>query len=268
MSPVEQVQARTDTDFFITVPDTILPSGVVVPSFQVGQYACTEGRNGKAAVSSTDKPWTAVSYYEAVDACSKAGCKLITERQWLALAWNVSQQDCNWSAGKVGQGKLFLGINNWNVNQAQAGNFQPAEQDEHRWLTLSNGEPICDLNGNFISGYLTMCRGMTEASLHAIFITIPSQSPRRLIQVKKREWASMPDGSGPGMPYIGVDAGTPDHGRACSRLSSIARISAIRTSDFVVPDSPGLPASPGFIINPAVDAPEIQHNATHAPVTC
>lgn len=148
MSPAEQVQARTDADFFITVPDTLLPSGVVVPSFQVGQYACTEGRNGKAAVSSTDKPWTAVSYYEAMDACSKAGYKLITERQWLALAWNVSQQDCNWSAGKAGQGKLFCGINNWNVNQAQAGNFQPAEQDEHRWLTLSNGELICDLNGN------------------------------------------------------------------------------------------------------------------------
>jgi formylglycine-generating enzyme required for sulfatase activity len=146
MSPHAQI--RSESDCFIAVPEIILPCGTVVPAFEVAQYACTAGSAGKAAARPSDSPWTGISYHEAIDACRKAGYKLITESQWLALAWNASQQDGNWSGGRVGQGRLFSGINNWNVNQAQPGDFQPAEQSEHRWLTLSNGESICDLNGN------------------------------------------------------------------------------------------------------------------------
>jgi formylglycine-generating enzyme required for sulfatase activity len=148
MNLLEQTQVKPEADHFVTVPDTTLPSGIVVPSYQVGRYACTKGIGGKAAVSATDEPWVSITYYEAVDACKKAGYKLITEKQWLALAWNVSQQDCNWSGGKVGKGKLFSGISNWNVNHAQSGTFEPEDQDEHRWLTISNGERIFDINGD------------------------------------------------------------------------------------------------------------------------
>ncbi|MDP1766724.1 MAG: SUMF1/EgtB/PvdO family nonheme iron enzyme [Methylotenera sp.] len=148
MNSLEQIQIKPEVDHFITVPETVLPSGIVIPSFQVGQYACTQGIDGKAAVSSTAEPWVSISYYEAVDACKKAGYKLITEKQWLALAWNVSQQDCNWSGGNVGKGKLFSGIRNWNVNHAQPGIFVPEDLEEQRWLTISNGEHIFDINGN------------------------------------------------------------------------------------------------------------------------
>lgn len=105
----------------------------------------------------------------------KAGYKLITERQWLALAWNVSQQDCNWSEGKVGQGVLFREINNWNVNQAQPGNFQPAEQDEHRWLAISNGESICDLNGNVNQWVLDDVQGDEQGIIACSFLATLSR---------------------------------------------------------------------------------------------
>lgn len=141
-------EVKAIENHFITVPETILPSGIIVPSFQVSQFACTKGADGKPASNADDAPWVRINYHEAVEACEAPGFKLITETQWLAIAWNASQQDCNWTGGKVGEGELFCGIRNGNVNSAQPGSYEPDDQEERRWLTLSNGERICDLNGN------------------------------------------------------------------------------------------------------------------------
>lgn len=135
-------------DRFITVPETTLPNGVVVPAFQVGQYASTKGDDGKLAIRAEGAPWVRINYSDAKKACETAGYKLITETQWLAIAYNASQQDANWTGGKVGEGKLFQGIRKGNVSSAQPGSYTSPDADEQRWLTLSNGERICDLNGN------------------------------------------------------------------------------------------------------------------------
>jgi formylglycine-generating enzyme required for sulfatase activity len=148
MNAPEAIAPAVSADLFITVPETILPSGLVVPAFQVSQFACTQAADGKAASTADAEPWVRINYFEAVEACEKAGFKLITETQWLAIAWNVSQQDCNWTGGKVGEGDLFQGIRNGDLDSAQPGNYEPEDSDERRWLTLSNGERICDLNGN------------------------------------------------------------------------------------------------------------------------
>lgn len=133
---------------FITVPETTLPNGTVVPSFQVGQYACSKGEDGKAIVTLEGKPWVRINYHEARQACTDSGFDLITETQWLAIARDVSQQACNWTGGKKGSGYLFQGLRNRTVSEAQPGNYIPPNSSEHRWLTLSNGEHICDLSGN------------------------------------------------------------------------------------------------------------------------
>lgn len=135
-------------DKFITVPEITLPNGVIVPSFQAGQYAATRGEDGKATVTADAAPWVRINYHDAIKACEASGYKLITELQWLAIAWDASQQDCNWTKGKVGKGDLFRGIRNGHVSSAQPGTYEPTDSKEHRWLTLSNGERICDLNGN------------------------------------------------------------------------------------------------------------------------
>jgi len=44
-------------DRFIIVPAVTLPSGTLVPSFQVGQYACGRGEDGKAIVTPEAAPW-------------------------------------------------------------------------------------------------------------------------------------------------------------------------------------------------------------------
>lgn len=133
---------------FITVPEIKLPNGVIVPSFKVGQFVCSQGEDGKAAVTAEGTPWVRINFTNAKAACEAAGLKLITESQWLAIAWNASQQDCNWTKGKVGEGKLFQGIRKNTVGSAQPGNFVPASRKERRFLTLSNGEQLCDFNGN------------------------------------------------------------------------------------------------------------------------
>lgn len=140
--------APAATDLFITVPEVTLPNGTIVPNFRVGQYVCTQGGDGKAAVTAEGTPWVRINFEEAKAACFAAGYVLITELQWLAIAHDAARQDCNWTKGKVGEGKLFRGIRNWNVSSAQPGTYEPTDSKERRWLTLSNGERICDLNGN------------------------------------------------------------------------------------------------------------------------
>ncbi len=136
---------------FITVPEMTLPSGIVVPSFQYGQFACSKGGDGKAVITEDGTPWVRISFEEAKAACADIGGQLVTERQELAIRLNAAQQDCNWTKGKVGEGKLFRGLRKGNVSSAQPGTFQSPDAKERRWLTLSNGEKVCDLNGNVFS---------------------------------------------------------------------------------------------------------------------
>jgi formylglycine-generating enzyme required for sulfatase activity len=133
---------------FITVPAVTLPNGTIVPSFVIGQYVCSQGEDGKAAITAEGTPWTRINFEEAKAACKAIGCELITELQWLAIAHDVANQDCNWTGGKVGEGDLFQGLRNDTVNGAQPGTYTSTDSTEQRWLTLSNGERICDLNGN------------------------------------------------------------------------------------------------------------------------
>lgn len=140
--------ASSSTNLFVTVPEITLPGGIFVPAFRVGQYACSQREDGMAIVTADGAPWVNINFEEAQATCVEAGFALLTERQWLSMAHNAAMQDCNWTKGKVGEGKLFRGIRKGQVSSAQAGTFQPADAKERRWLTLSNGEKICDLNGN------------------------------------------------------------------------------------------------------------------------
>ena len=133
---------------FITVPETPLPSGLIVPSFNYGKYLCSKGADGKVAVTADGAPWVNINFAEAKSACEESGFSLVTETQELAIRHNAAQQDCNWTKGKVGEGKLFRGLRKGNVSSAQPGTFQSPDAKERRILTLSNGEQVFDLNGN------------------------------------------------------------------------------------------------------------------------
>jgi hypothetical protein len=136
---------------FVAVPSIILPNGVTVPSFQVGQYLCAKGEDGAAVVSATAAPWVRINYAEAGQACEATGGKLITELQYLAIAHDIAAQDINWTGGRVGAGCVFQGLYKDNVDGAQPGDFVSSDEDERRWHQLSNGEKVFDFAGNAYS---------------------------------------------------------------------------------------------------------------------
>jgi len=128
---------------FITVPDTTLPDGTVVSAFLVSQYHAMRREDGT--------PWVEVNYHDARAAAKRSGLTLITETQWLAIAHNIAQQPINWTGGAVGEGKLFQGMRNGNVDGAQPHSYEPEDADERRWHELSNGERIYDMAGHIFS---------------------------------------------------------------------------------------------------------------------
>ena len=159
--------------FFITVPETTLPSGLVVPAFQVAKYLMSRDENGQPVSVANLLPWVEINYHDAKATAEAAGLKLLTETQALAIAWNASQQDINWSSGAVGEGKLFQGLHKDTLDGAQPATFESDNPEERRWLQLSNGERIHDIAGNAFSWVFDDIQG-NDAGLTTI---IKADSP-------------------------------------------------------------------------------------------
>lgn len=136
---------------FVTVPQTALPNGTVVPAFRVAKYLSGRGQGGQPISTPSAAPWVNIDYHQARATALRAGLALLTETQALAIAWNVAQQDINWTGGKVGEGQLYQGLRKGNVSAAQPGNYESADPEERRWLQFSNGEQIYDVAGNAFS---------------------------------------------------------------------------------------------------------------------
>ena len=112
---------------FIVVPETTLPCGIIVPSFQVGKYLASRGPADIVQINADNLPWVHINFYDAIKACESSGFKLLTETQALAIVYDIEQQDIHWTGGEVGKGIVYQGL---------------------RWYQLSNGERIYDLAGN------------------------------------------------------------------------------------------------------------------------
>ena len=136
------------SSLFITMPEVTLPSGKVVPSFQIAQYIASRGPAGIPQSVADAMPWVEINYDEARKACAVSGYDLLAETRALAIAYDISKQDINWTGGKVGEGKIFQGIHKENVSEAQAGAYESDDAEERRWHQLSNGERIYDFSGN------------------------------------------------------------------------------------------------------------------------
>lgn len=132
---------------FVTVPETTLPNGTVVPSFKVGKYI-TGRTDDQLAITASAAPWVEINFADSKSEADKAGLKLITELQYLALAHNIAGVAINWTSGTVGEGSLFQGLHDDTVEEAQAGDYVPEEESERRWFELSNGERVYDVAGN------------------------------------------------------------------------------------------------------------------------
>jgi len=213
-------------DGFVLVPQVTLPGGTVVPSFYVAQYAASKGDDGKVTIDAKRKPWVNINFADSKSACAASGYSMITETQWLAIAYDASQQASNWTGGKVGEGSMLQGVRNG--GNALAGDQEPAHTEERRWLVLSNGSRLCDFNGNVFQWVFDDVQG-NDAGLIAKKITLesPSMSTAPYASEKKgmgwrpdgaRDWSSRAlfrGGCWGSEDYAGafsLDYDWPDHG--------------------------------------------------------
>jgi formylglycine-generating enzyme required for sulfatase activity len=159
---------------FITVPEITLPNGIIVPSFQVGKYATAEGLAGMPEITTEHAPWVRINFQEAKEAAARAGYKVLTETQALAIAHDIVQQDINWTGGKVGEGKVYMGIHKGDVGEGQPGTYESDDAEERRWHQLSNGERIYDFAGNVYSWIFDDVQGDEKGLTTKIAVDSPS----------------------------------------------------------------------------------------------
>jgi hypothetical protein len=162
---------------FIPFPQSTLPSGRVVPAFDVSQYLCSKGDDGKILISATAKPWTNISHYGAMEACVASGYDPEYESRALALLWDAVNVDENWTGGKVGKGKMFQGLHKGTVREAQAGDYVSSDPEERRYFVLSTGDRIYDMSGNLFRRIFDDIQGNEKGLIARAFESIsPSLS--------------------------------------------------------------------------------------------
>jgi hypothetical protein len=135
-------------EHFVTVPETLLPNGRIVPAFKYAKYPASKDDNGALQLSASAKPWVNVNFNAAAAACSAVGYELARESQELAIRLHVVQQAENWTGGAVGIGKVFQGLHKGTVRSAQTADYVSDDPEERSWHVLTNGEKVYGLAGN------------------------------------------------------------------------------------------------------------------------
>ncbi len=172
---VKLVAMSQANDRFVNIPETTLPNGTIVQAFQVGQFLCSQGPMEMLQVTAGGAPWVDINYHDARTSCQFAGLRLVTELQMLAIAYDIANQDINWTGGTVGQGDIFQGLRKDNVDEPQPADYVPEDADERRWHQLSNGERIYDFSGNAFTWVFDDVQG-DENGIVARAITADSSS--------------------------------------------------------------------------------------------
>lgn len=105
-------------------------------------------------------PWHTISATAANTASGSiaAGCRLITDDEWLTIAHSILITPANWSDGAVGQGALYSGHNDGDPYTSLAasdddtdgyfGTNNSAPSNQRRTLYLANGSVVWDMVGN------------------------------------------------------------------------------------------------------------------------
>ena len=146
---------------YILIPEN--PS-LGISAFCVMKY---EAKNisGVAISQPSLTPWVPISQINAKNACTALGVHydLISNPEWMAIAYNIENVATNWSSGAVGLGALFRGhsdnapsaslaVSNSSDPYSNTGNNSSqgmgTGKEQRRILTLSNGEVIWDFAGN------------------------------------------------------------------------------------------------------------------------
>lgn len=102
--------------------------------FCVMAYEARKGSNNTPVSKENGTPWSNISQSKAIEYSKNSctGCHLITENEWMTIASDIAKVDANWTGGNIGDGLIYSGYNT-----------------DHNYYTLSNGETIYNLAGNY-----------------------------------------------------------------------------------------------------------------------
>jgi formylglycine-generating enzyme required for sulfatase activity len=140
------------------------PSLGVTNAFCVAQF---EMKNVSSVATSqaASTPWVSISQTSAKTACTSLGTgyDLISNPEWMTIAYEIEKTSSNWSSGVVGTGMLNRGHSDNSPSSALAvtdtsdpyigtgnnsGQGAGSGWEQRRRHTLSNGQTIWDFSGN------------------------------------------------------------------------------------------------------------------------
>lgn len=142
------------------VPEYTLPSGKVVPAFEVMKYLASDDGTGIPLSKPLTAPWTGQSYANARMACQKLDgysatstltgdgnalqYDIISETQWISLAHQVSDDSRNWVDGCYGNTGMIAGHRDNSPSSVLAA----SDNDENGYYLTSNSADASVTAGN------------------------------------------------------------------------------------------------------------------------
>jgi hypothetical protein len=140
------------------------PSLGVTNAFCVAQFEM-KNVSGVATSQAASTPWASINITNAKTACTSLGTgyDLISNPEWMTIAYEIEKTASNWSSGVVGTGMLNRGhsdnspgsalavtdVNDpYNGTGNNSGQAAGSGWEQRRRHTLSNGQTIWDLAGN------------------------------------------------------------------------------------------------------------------------
>lgn len=200
-----QVNNNVTTPGWAYIPAYTLPNGQAVPAFEVMQFEASQPRaDGIPSSQRLTAPWNTVTYAQARQACQKLNepsasangsgslreWDIISDSQWLSIAYQAAANSRNWEGECYGKTVLHAGHRDGSPAAAQppglddrqgyAGTGNSANdptsnnRSQRRTTYLPNGSVIWDLAGNNAEwSYCDLknaCQpgGMTDASTYTL----------------------------------------------------------------------------------------------------
>ena len=123
-------------------------------------------------------PWNGTTQAQAAAAANStcAGCRLISDIEWMAIAADVLTVKYNWSGGDVASGYIYSGHNDnapanalaASVDDADGysgtGNSETTGANQRRTLYLKSGDVVWDMAGN-LSEWTSHAQAMSNAGI-------------------------------------------------------------------------------------------------------
>lgn len=132
-------------------------------TFCVMKFEARNDGSGNPVSTSSGNPWTSIDRPTAKTECTDLGADydLISNREWMSIAYLAEMRPENWSGDEVANGNMIQGHSDLNPNNVLGvgdvsddydgtGDDESGNWEQRRTLVLSDSDKIWDLAGNVL----------------------------------------------------------------------------------------------------------------------